>query len=214
MKLELARRSMKVSSERPISNTAGLRDIRLGAIAVATGFVLFTGSAWSQPHYHVDPGTSEVHFALGASDHPVEGTFHVTSGDFTLDSQSGAMTGMVTVDAASGQSGNQGRDKKMTTSQLKVQTYPTVTFAPARFSGQVKDTGDSSGQVEGGFTLLGQAHLITVPVTVHMEGEHFVATGSFTVPFVSWGVKDPSFMFLKVDKEVKIDLKLTGTVAR
>jgi len=27
-------------------------------------------------------------------------------------------------------------------------------------------------------------------------------------------MKDPSFMFLKVDKEVKIELKLTGTVAR
>jgi polyisoprenoid-binding protein YceI len=182
-------------------------------LAAVAGLVL-AASAQSQQHYHVDPGTSEVRFTLGASDHPVDGTFRVTSGDFTLDPQSGAMTGTVSVDASSGQSGNQGRDKKMTKDQLKVQTYPTVTFAPAKFSGQLKDSGDSSGPVEGTFTLLGQAHPITVPMNVHMEGDHFSASGSFTVPFVNWGVKDPSFMFIKVDKEVKIDLKLTGTVTK
>ena len=182
-------------------------------LAAVAGFAL-TVTAQSQQRYRVDPGTSEVHFTLGASDHPVEGSFHVTSGDFTLEPQSGAMTGTVSVDASSGQSGNQGRDKKMTKDQLKVQTYPTVTFAPTRFSGQVKDSSDSSGPVEGTFTLLGQAHPITVPMIVHLEGDHFSASGSFSVPFVNWGVKDPSFMFIKVDKEVKIDLKLTGTVTK
>ena len=97
---------------------------------------------------------------------------------------------------------------------MKAQTYPTVTFAPTKFSGQVKDSGDSTGQVEGTFTLLGQTHTITVPMTAHMDGDHFTATGSFVVPFVNWGVKDPSFMFLKVDKEVKIELKLAGTVTK
>jgi polyisoprenoid-binding protein YceI len=182
-------------------------------LAAVAGFAL-TVTAQSQQRYRVDPGTSEVHFTLGASDHPVEGSFHVTSGDFTLEPQSGAMTGTVSVDASSGQSGNQGRDKKMTKDQLKVQTYPTVTFAPTRFSGQLKESGDSSGPVEGTFTLLGQAHPITVPMIVHLEGDHFSASGSFSVPFVNWGVKDPSFMFIKVDKEVKIDLKLTGTVTK
>ena len=212
MNLERVRKLMNGLLESVISKSVALKH---GGplLAVVAGFVL-TASAQSQQHYHVDPGTSEVRFTLGASDHPVDGTFHVTSGDFTLDPQSGAMTGTVSVDASSGQSGNQSRDKKMTKDQLKVQTYPTVTFAPAKFSGQVKDSGDSSGPVDGTFTLLGQAHPITVPMNVHMEGDHFSASGSFTVPFVNWGVKDPSFMFMKVDKEVKIDLKLTGTVTK
>lgn len=180
----------------------------------AAGCALLTAGAWSQPHYKVDPAASEVQFALGASDGPVKGTFHVTSGEFTLDPATGAMTGTVTVDAASGDSGKKSRDKKMTNDQMKAQTYPAITFTPVKFSGQVKDSGDSAGQVEGSFTLIGQAHPITVPMTVHMEGDHFTATGSFAVPFVSWGVKDPSFMFMKVDKEVKIELKLTGTVTK
>jgi polyisoprenoid-binding protein YceI len=181
---------------------------------VAAAWVLLGASAWGEQHYRVDPATSEVHFTLGASDGAVKGTFHVTSGEFTLDPSTGAMTGTVTVDAATGESGNKSRDKKMTGGQLKAQTYPTVTFAPTKFSGPLKDSGDSTGQVDGSFTLIGQAHPITVPMTVHTDGDRFTATGEFVVPFVSWGMKDPSFMFMKVDKEVKVDLKLAGTVTK
>ena len=176
--------------------------------------LLLCGAAWGLDQYHVDPASSEVHFTLGASDGTVKGSFHVTSGEFTLDPATGAMTGTVTVGAATGDSGNKKRDKNMTDKQLKAQTYPAVTFAPTKFSGQVKDSGDSTGQVEGNFTLIGQAHPITVPMTVHMEGDHFTATGAFVVPYVSWGVKDPSWFVMKVEKEVKVDLKLAGTVAK
>ena len=184
------------------------------SMAIAAGFAVLTAASWGQQHYKVDPASSEVRFTLGASDGPVNGTFHVTSGEFTLDPGTGAMTGAVSVDAASGDSGKKSRDKKMTNDEMKAQTYSAVTFAPAKFSGQVKDSGDSAGQVDGSFTLIGQAHPITVPMTVHMDGDHFTASGSFTVPFVSWGMKDPSFMFMKVEKEVKVQLKLTGTVTK
>jgi polyisoprenoid-binding protein YceI len=182
--------------------------------AVATGLVLVTAPAWGQQHYKIDPAASEVRFTVGASDGTVNGTFHVGSGEFTLDPATGAMTGTITVDAASGDSGNKSRDKKMTNAQMKAQTYTAVTFAPTRFTGQVKDAGDSTGQVEGSFTLIGQAHPITVPMNVHIEAGNFTATGSFVVPYVSWGMKDPSWFVMKVDKEVHIQLKLTGTVTK
>jgi polyisoprenoid-binding protein YceI len=183
-------------------------------IAVAAAFAVLATAAWSQQQFTVDPASSEVHFTLGASDGPVNGTFRVTSGQFTLDPSSGAMTGSITVDARSGESGKKSRDKKMTNDQMKAQTYPTVTFAPTKFSGPLKESGDSAGQVEGTFTLLGQAHPISVPMNVHMDGSHFTATGEFAVPFVSWGMKDPSFLILKVEKQVKVQLKLTGTVTK
>lgn len=182
-------------------------------MAVAAAFLVLTAAACSQQHYTVDPASSEVHFTLGAWDGAVRGTFQVTSGDFTVDSASGAMTGTVTVDAASGDSGNKKRDKKMTNDQMKAQTYASVTFAPAKFSGQLKDSGDSTGQVDGSFTIVGQAHPISVPMNVHIESGHFTAAGEFTVPFVSWGMKDPSFLTFKVEKQVKVQLKLAGTVA-
>jgi polyisoprenoid-binding protein YceI len=182
--------------------------------AVAVGIVLLTAAVWSQQHYKVDPAASEVHFTVGASDGTVKGTFHVSSGEFTLDPSTGAMTGTITVDAGSGESGNKSRDKKMTNAQMKAQTYPAVTFTPTKFTGAVKESGDSTGQVEGSFTLLGQAHSITVPMNVHIEGGQFTATGTFVVPYVSWGMKDPSWFVMKVDKEVDIQLKLIGTVTK
>ena len=36
------------------------------------------------------------------------------------------------------------------------------------------------------------------------------AKGHFTVPYVKWGLKDPSIFVLKVAKEVEIDLALNG----
>jgi polyisoprenoid-binding protein YceI len=195
---------------------ASARGCRLRVIAVcAVAAVVVTGTAWGQAqHYKVDPALSEVHFSVGASDGAVKGTFRVSGGEFTLDPASGAMTGTVTVDAASGESGNTKRDKNMTKNQMKAQTYSTVTFAPAKFSGQVKDAGDSTGQVDGTFSLLGQAHPLSVPMNVHIDGDHFTATGNFDVPYVSWGMKDPSFFVLKVEKQVKVDLKLAGTIAK
>lgn len=167
----------------------------------------------AEEHYQVDSTTSEVHFALGGA-HEVNGTFHVSNGNFTLNRETGVMSGVIAVDASSGHSDNSGRDKKMTADQMKAQAFPSVTFAPTKFSGPIKDSGDSDVQVQGTFTLLGQPHQITVPMTVHRDGGHYIATGSFLVPYVSWGVKDPSIMFLKVAKEVKIDLKFAGTVTQ
>jgi len=183
-------------------------------IAVAAACALLSATAVAQQHYKIDPAASEVRFVLGASDGPVNGSFHMTSGDFTVDPSSGAMTGTISVDAASGDSGNKKRDKKMTNDQMKAQTYAAVTFAPSKFSGKVNDTGDSTGQVDGAFTLIGQPHPLSVPMNVHMENGHFTATGEFTVPFVNWGMKDPSFMMFKVEKQVKVQLKLTGTVTK
>jgi polyisoprenoid-binding protein YceI len=187
---------------------------QLGLVTAIVTIALFAAATLqSQEHYQVDPATSEVHFALGGA-HEVNGTFHVSGGDFTLDRETGVISGTITVDAASGRSDNSGRDKKMTADQMKAQVFPSVTFAPTRFTGQVKEGGDSNVQVQGTFTLLGQPHQITVPMTVHVDNGHYTAAGGFVVPYVSWGMKDPSIMFLKVAKEVKIDLKLAGTVTK
>jgi polyisoprenoid-binding protein YceI len=184
----------------------------IGASSLLTAFLLFTFPAYGE-HYQVDRALSTVSFTLTGS-HLVEGTFKVTSGDFSLDPQSGVMQGMVTVDASSGDSNEKSRDKKMTSEQMKAQAFPSVTFAPTKLTGQVKDSGDSTGQVDGTFTLLGKEHPLTVPMAVHVEGNHFTATGSFIVPYVSWGMKDPSWFVMKMAKEVKVDLKLAGTVSK
>jgi phage host-nuclease inhibitor protein Gam len=48
---------------------------------------------------------------------------------------------------------------------------------------------------------------------IHIDGSNLTATTHFTVPYVKWGLKDPSIFILKVAKEVDIDLKLVGRVS-
>jgi len=106
------------------------------------------------------------------------------------------------------------RDHRMTNDELKASTFKTISFAPTRFTGTFNATGDSTLQVHGIFTLLGTPHEIDVPMQVQVNGNQLHTVGSFTIPYVQWGLKDPSTFMLHVNKQVQIDLSLMGTLQR
>jgi hypothetical protein len=62
------------------------------------------------------------------------------------------------------------------------------------------------------FTLHGTPHDMTVPMQVHIDGNSLTAKTHFVIPYVQWGLKDPSVFILNVAKEVEIDLTLAGRV--
>jgi hypothetical protein len=45
-----------------------------------------------------------------------------------------------------------------------------------------------------------------------MSADHWNATVHFTVPYATWGMKNPSTLFLKVNDSVEIDLTAVGNV--
>jgi polyisoprenoid-binding protein YceI len=162
--------------------------------------------------FTIAPGSSQVAFALGGSGHHVNGTFHVQSGSIDFDRSAKTISGSVVVAAGSGDSGDKGRDKNMNSSVLDVAHFADVTFVPKSYQGAIAPTGDSTIQVTGVFTVHGTAHDLTVPMQIRIDGANLTAKGSFTVPYVQWGLKDPSVFILKVAKEVGIDLTLVGKV--
>ena len=183
-------------------------------LLIPLGLCLGTwGALAQQQRFQLDPAKSEVHFKLDDPLHGVEGTFHVQESSVTFDSHTGRMSGMISVDAASGDSGNGSRDKKMRNDELKAPTFSTVTFAPTHYTGTLTTSGDSTITVDGTFTLLGTPHEISVPMQVHFDGSQCKAVGSFIVPYVKWGMKDPSNFVLRVGKEVTVNLVLAGSVA-
>jgi len=98
----------------------------------------------------------------------------------------------------------------MNTDVLDTDRFAEVAFAPSSFQGAFAPTGDSTTQVSGVFTLHGTPHDLTPPMQLHIDGTNRSAKGHFTVPYVKWGLKDPSIFVLKVAKKVDIDLSLDG----
>jgi hypothetical protein len=96
---------------------------------------------------------------------------------------------------------------------LKIDQFTTVSFAPRAYTGAIAPSGDSNIQVSGVFTLLGTPHDLTIPMQIHMDGSKATAKAQFVIPYVQWGLKNPSFMIWKAKNDVAIDLSLVGQVA-
>ena len=162
----------------------------------------------------VNPDSSEVKITLKTTHELVNGAFHVESGSIEFDHSTLKMSGSVVVLSGSGKTGNESRDKRMNKDILKVEQYTTVSFEPKTYAGDLALSGDSNLQVTGVFTLLGTPHEITIPMLVHIEGTAATAKAHFVLPYVQWGVKNPSFMIWKAEDDVAIDLMVAGHLSR
>ncbi|MCX6627874.1 MAG: YceI family protein [Candidatus Solibacter sp.] len=159
----------------------------------------------------IDPAQTKVEFTLGSLLHTVHGNFQLKRGTLRFDPQSGKASGELVVDAASGESGNAGRDQKMHAAILESTMYPEITFRPDRVDGKVAPQGRSQVQVHGVFAIHGAGHEILLPVTVDAAAGQYTVAATFEIPYVKWGMKNPSTLFLRVNDKVEITIH---TVAR
>ena len=156
------------------------------------------------------PAQTTVNFTLGDVLHTVHGSFKLKAGQVRFAPASNAISGEIVVDAASGNSGSTGRDRKMHKEILESARYPEVTFRPDRVEGKVLALGTSPVQVHGMFGIHGAEHEITVPAQVELVSDRWSLTVHLAVPYVKWGMKDPSTFILRVEKTVDIDLHALG----
>ena len=166
----------------------------------------------SEIAFGVDPAQSKVHWTLESTVHTVHGSFAFKKGNIQVDTSTGKATGEIVVDATSGNSGNDGRDKKMHREVLESAKYSDIIFRPERVEGQISQQGLCNVQVQGGLLLHGSEHEITVPIQGELAGDHWTGTAKFRVPFIDWGLKNPSNFFLKVNHAVEIQLELKGSL--
>jgi len=125
------------------------------------------------------------------------------------DPATGKMDGMITVDAASGDSGHSIRDDRMKSSILETDKFPEISFAPRQVVSHGGIEKEFPVKVQG--LLHGVQHDLTVNATVSRDGNNVTIHCDFVIPCVAWGLEDPSIMMFKVAKEVAIDVT---TVAR
>ncbi len=160
----------------------------------------------------LDPAKTKIEFTLGDVLHTVHGTFKLQSGHIELNPATKAISGLVRVDAASGESGSRTRDKRMTKDILEAAQYPEVTFTPTALAGELSSA-SSTATVTGWFAIHGQRHQLSVPVQVRIAGREVSASGKFQVPYIAWGMKNPSTFLLHVNEQVQIEVTAVGSIA-
>lgn len=160
----------------------------------------------------LDPAQTQVSFTLGDVLHTVHGVFKLKHGIVKFDPATGHASGMVVVDATSGDSGSHARDHKMHKDILQSAEYPEITFVPQQVQGQVLPQGDFKVQVLGTFTMHGSSHPLALVIQAHLAGEQLTADTQFTIPYVSWGLKNPSTLFLRVNDTVDIAIHAAGQI--
>jgi polyisoprenoid-binding protein YceI len=167
---------------------------------------------WAQPSgLHIEQAQTKVEFTLGATMHTVHGSFQLKRNTLTIDPATGKASGELVVDAASGVTGNASRDKRMHEHVLESARYPEIVFRPDRIEGKLEPSGASQLQLHGVFTIHGADHEMLVPVSVQASAGQYTATAAFKIPYIKWGMKNPSTFVLRVGDQVDMEVR---TVAR
>jgi len=160
----------------------------------------------------LDPALTSITFRLQATLHSVHGSAATATGSIRLSTESGAMVGEVTVDGTTAETGNKKRDKKMHAKVLRTADHPQIVLRAQRLEGELAQHGTSDVTLHGEMEILGQSHEISVPIRIEIGGGRFTATTEFQVPYVEWGLEDPSTFVLRVAKVVEVTVKAEGTI--
>lgn len=155
----------------------------------------------------LDPSATVVHWTLVDVLHTVHGTFRLKQGVIHYDPLSGNATGIIEIDATSGESGSPARDERMHKNVLDSPRFQTITFRPAHVEGKFDRAAQATFTVDGVINLHGQDHPMKMQVTAHPKSSGVALDTHFDIPYVQWGLKDPSTFVLRVNKDVSIDVE-------
>ncbi len=180
--------------------------------AVAQNTPAQTAQPAREVQLQLDAVQSGASILLSGNFHTVEGSFTLKHGAIEYDPATGKASGEIVFDATSGKTGSDGRDKKMHKDVLESARFPEISFRPDHAEGALATSGDSTLQVHGIFSIHGADHDLTLPVTVHIDGRTWTAKAVFQVPYVKWGMKNPSVLFLRVESVVEVQLHAAGAI--
>ena len=160
----------------------------------------------------VDPAHSTIHWTLDTTLHLVHGTFAIKRGDVTVDPVSGKASGEIVADATSGKTDNDSRDKKMHQEILETPRFPDIVFRVTQIDGLTMPLGKPQIKLHGTFLIHGSQHDMTIPADGEFAADHFNGSAKFVVPYIEWGIKNPSNFLLKASPTVDVSLDLSGSL--
>ena len=206
-------KSMKVTTSMAKSSRRTWARVHFALFASLSVFVLAPAGHTQEIPLRFDPAQTKIEFTLGSTLHTVEGTFKLKSGSIRYDPSTGKMSGSIVIDATSGESGNGGRDRKMHREILESDKYPDIVLAPKEGKGAFNPNGTSKLDVSGQFSLHGQKHDVTIPIDILPAGRELQIAAHLTIPYIKWGLKNPSTFILRASDKVEIEIHAMGKIA-
>ena len=191
---------------RHIQNRAHGISLRCAIVLLALAGSAFAQQKQPALDFKLDPATTAIHWTLNTTVHTVHGTFLLKDGSIHIDPATGDVAGLIVIDATSGESGDSSRDSRMHSVVLESAKYPTITFRPTYIDGKFDLGLPGPIVIDGVMNLHGQDHPMQMTVDLHPRDAAIASHTHFTIPFVAWGLKDPSVMMFRTDKQVAIDI--------
>jgi len=190
-----------------------LRAAILFALACC-GVLAFTPASCAQSFtVNLDPAQTKVEITLNTTLHNVHGTFRLKSGQIHFDAASGKTTGAIVVDAGSGDTDNSSRDKKMHQEILQSQKYPEIVFTPVQVKGSFDPHKASQLDVAGTVRVHGEDHDLAMTIAVQpATANQLQCDTHFTIPYIKWGMKDPSTFLLHASDTVDLEIHATAQI--
>jgi polyisoprenoid-binding protein YceI len=192
--------------------TSNVRLFRHVALLVVAATLSANIAQAQQRTFTLDPAKTTVSFTVDSTLHTVHGDFRLKRGAIQFDNSTGAASGELVVDSATGESGSDGRDKRMHKDILESPKYSDIVFTPQRLKGTVANEGKSTVEVEGTLTMHGKSKPVTMPLEVQLQNGAGSADGSFSVKYQEWGMKNPSTFILRVNDTVHIHVHAVGKI--
>jgi polyisoprenoid-binding protein YceI len=163
--------------------------------------------------FTLDPEDTQVSFTLAATLHTVKGRVSAVQGEIRVDTVSGRAEGEIILDARTAETGNRQRDAKMYRDVLMTEKHPEIVLRPVEIQGKLAKMGPSQVEVLGEILIAGRKHPLRFSARLDRRGTRVEGRASFVVPYVAWGLSDPSTFLLRVAKEVEVTINFVGQVS-
>jgi len=158
------------------------------------------------------PESTTISFTLGATMHDVHGTVGLARGTVHFAEIPGPATGEVVIDARTAETGNAKRDRKMHREVLESESHSEIVLSVTRLEGELPQEGEGPLALHGRLGLHGGEHDVVLDLRVTVTGAEVQAVGELRVPYVEWGLEDPSAFVLRVAKHVDVKVEARGSL--
>lgn len=173
----------------------------------------------------IDPARSALGFTISRPGETIEGRVHAFSGQVTVDPEhpgSGASV-ILRVEAASLETGNRIRDRKMRNSHLEVDRFPAILFrsSSVEVSREAADDPEVAGAepgplipgqrrralLKGVLSLHGVDREILFPAAIRYDNGTLTAEGDLSLRLTDHAIPLPRFLWIVLDDEVKVHFR-------